>query len=663
MSKDKKDKKVKKQPVLPQKRKDEDLRAVFARHFPGALQPTANGGFAVSKAALQLALSPAGGEIIDEGLELRWVGKREAYHSAYTPNDKILKPLRADSVNFDGTGNILIKGDNLDALKLLRHNYFERVRVIYIDPPYNTKSEAFVYNDNFTKSQEEVLEELGYSDEQKDHIMNIAGSATHSGWLSFMYPRLLLAKDILADDGVIFISIDDNEQAPLKMLCDEIFGEDNFVNNFIWVNNIKGRQISNVGAAKTHESILAYAKNADNAREWLVHAKHSHELMPNAYGKAEYELLKDDHGEFVIKNELHNTNRDFHEGNRGNLVFNIHYNPKTGDIKFSDVGKNPVSFDGYVLISPKNNTDGVHKYLPWRWQKSRILREKNDLHFVNTRNGWKVYTKVRNWWMTRAKDLITNIGSQNDLLDMGMNYFNHPKPLALMKFLMSLAGGGGIFMDFFAGSATTGHAVMQLNAEDGGGRKFILVQLPEVIDAENNKASHDFVAKELGKEPTIFEVAAERLRRAGKQVQKEWQNKNGNLAKGAQPPDTGFRVLEVIADKGNEMYQLPLADIKQSDLANLPLDAPHDDETILFNMMTGEGIPLDAEVTVHVKGALYQAADILFVIGEFPVKDNYAALKNARLVCVYDGRIKKDQFILALKDNFAKKIAVKGKLR
>lgn len=658
-----KDKEPKKQQVLPQKGKGEELRKVFERHFPGVLQKT-NGGFAVSRSALQRALSPAGGEVVDEGFELRWVGKKEAYHNAYTPNDKILKPLRADSVNFDDTGNILIKGDNIDALKILRHNYFERVGVIYIDPPYNTKNEAFVYNDNFTKSQEEVLEELGYSEEQKDHIKNIAGSATHSGWLSFMYPRLLLAKDLLADDGVIFISIDDNEQAPLKILCDEIFGEGNFVNNFIWVNNIKGRQISNVGAAKTHESILAYAKNADDVREWSVNAEHAHELMPNAYGKFTYELMKDDHGEFVVKNELCNTNRAFHEGNRENLVFNIHYNPKTGDIKFSDTNGEPVSFDGYVMIPPKKNTDGVHKYLPWRWQKSRILREKSELYFEKTRNnGWKVSTKVRDWHLTRTKDIITNIGSKNDLLDIGMNYFNHPKPLPLMKFLMSFAKGEGIFMDFFAGSATTGHAVMQLNAEDGGARKFILVQLPEEIDAESNKASHDFVAKELGKAPTIFEVAAERLRRAGKQISKQWKKDNGKLAKDKQPPDIGFRVLEVVADNSNEIYERRLDDIKQDDLADLPPDAPHDDETILFNMMAGEGIMLDVPLREHSKGALYQAGDVLFVIGRFNIKEHYAALKDARLVCVYDARIENDGFILELKDNFAKKIAVKGKLR
>ena len=660
--------KTKKQPVIPQRRKNEELRAVLEKHFPGALQAK-NGGYVVNSAALQKAISPEG-KVIDEGLELRWVGKKEAYHSAYMPNDKILKPLRADSADFDGTRNILIKGDNLDALKLLRLNYFERVKVIYIDPPYNTTSDEFVYKDDYTKSEEEVLDELGYGADQKEHVKNINGDATHSGWLNFMYPRLLLAKDLLADDGVIFISIDDNEQAHLKLICDEIFGGGNFVNNFTWVNNLKGRQISSTGAAKTYESVLAYAKNTDNAGEWRVIAKHAHEFMPHAYGKSEYEVLSDDLGKFVVKNELHNTNQIFNEETRANLVFNIHYNPATEDIKFSDVGESPASFDGYVVIPPKENTNGIHKYRAWRWQKSRILDEKSELYFTNTPGGWKVYTKIRDWATTRAKDIITDIGSQNDLYNLKMNYFNHPKPLPLMRFLMSFAGKSGVFLDFFAGSATTGHAIMQLNAEDGGERQFILVQLPEEISPEKNKVPHDFVTKELGKEPTIFEIAAERLRRAGAKVREEWENTNGNLAGGAKPPDVGFRVFEIAEDVGNEMYQRPLAEIGQDDSARLPLGSPHDDDTVLYNMMLGESIPLGASVREHIEGVLYQAVtpppqsdNVLFAFGEFSVEENRRLLESADLVCVYDVRLENDKFVLDLEANFGKKVAVKGKIQ
>ena len=192
-------------------------------------------GFLVDKEQLQRALEPKNCEVTDEALELRWVGKKEAYHSGYSLTDKIIQPLKEQSKDFENTGNVLIKGDNLDALKLLQKNYFERIKMIYIDPPYNTQNDNFIYRDNFTKTQEEVLDELGYDKEQKEYIKNIAGAQTHSGWLSFIYPRLLLARELLRDDGVIFISIDDNEQANLKLLCDEVFGEMNFVANFSWV--------------------------------------------------------------------------------------------------------------------------------------------------------------------------------------------------------------------------------------------------------------------------------------------------------------------------------------------------------------------------------------------------------------------------------------------
>ena len=220
------------EPIIKQESKQDKLIEVFQKHFPQALQETEH-GFLVDKEQLQRALEPKNCEVTDEALELRWVGKKEAYHSGYSLTDKIIQPLKEQSKDFENTGNVLIKGDNLDALKLLQKNYFERIKMIYIDPPYNTQNDNFIYRDNFTKTQEEVLDELGYDKEQKEYIKNIAGAKTHSGWLSFIYPRLLLARELLRDDGVIFISIDDNEQANLKLLCDEVFGEMNFVANLV----------------------------------------------------------------------------------------------------------------------------------------------------------------------------------------------------------------------------------------------------------------------------------------------------------------------------------------------------------------------------------------------------------------------------------------------
>ena len=241
--------------------------------FPHAVSVDEDGKYVIDSQKLQMSLDPAKANIREDGYGLNWVGKKEAYHTAFSKNYKVLKPLNDDnSKNWDSTENILIKGDNLDALKILRHNYFESIKMIYIDPPYNTKNDGFVYNDNFTSNTEETLEELGYDKEYIDYIENIQGAKTHSGWLSFMYPRLLLAKDLLKDDGVIFISIDDNEVAQLRLLCDEIFGGDNFVGQFIW-QKASGNQNDSSGIAVSHEYVLSYVKVIDNLSSHLQISK------------------------------------------------------------------------------------------------------------------------------------------------------------------------------------------------------------------------------------------------------------------------------------------------------------------------------------------------------------------------------------------------------
>ncbi len=251
-----------KMPILnapsPAAQKLELLRELF----PQAIETAPDGSVCVNAAALQQALdpaNPAGIRVEEDGYELRWVGKREAYHTAFIPPQKILQPLPGDSLNWENTGNLLIKGDNLDALRLLRHSYFGQIKLIYIDPPYNTQSDAFIYCDDFSARQSEVLRQLGYSADNIDYIKNIYGARTHSGWLSFMYPRLLLAKDLLRDDGVIFISIDDNEQAQLKLLCDEVFGTENFVGQMVWKSRASEDTRAMTGVSTDHEYVLIYS--------------------------------------------------------------------------------------------------------------------------------------------------------------------------------------------------------------------------------------------------------------------------------------------------------------------------------------------------------------------------------------------------------------------
>jgi adenine-specific DNA-methyltransferase len=271
-------------------------------------------------------------------------------------------------------------------------------------------------------------------------------------------------------------------------LMDEIFDRKNYLNTFCWVNNLKGRQIAGKGAAKTYEYILVYAKNKDNKNigpfEILIEKAKS--LMPSSYKGFEYEVKSDQTGSFVLKNELHNTNSAFNEETRPNLVFNIHYNFKTKEVKFSDIDQD-VNFEGFVKIPPKKNNDGIHRFHAWRWSKEKILRELSNLEFVKIKDEVKIFTKTRKYDTTNLKDIITDITTTKGTYDIkalfeGNKHFNYPKPVELIKIFVSQTGSEDIILDFFAGSGTTAQAVLELNKEDGENRRFILVeQLDEHI--------------------------------------------------------------------------------------------------------------------------------------------------------------------------------------
>jgi adenine-specific DNA-methyltransferase len=354
------------------------------------------------------------------------------------PTLKEVKNRKLISDNSDPY-NILIEGDNYHSLSVLNYTHKGKIDVIYIDPPYNTGNKDFTYNDTFVDRED---------------------SYRHSKWLSFMNNRLKLARDLLKKNGLIFISIDDNEYAQVKLLCDEIFGHNNFINNFVWINNLKGRQLSNYGASKTYEYILCYGMLA--------------------------EIFEDDKGKYVIKNELHNTNSDFNEQTRPNLVFDIYYSPKIKKVKFSLDKKDK----GYIKINPKKNNNGVHKYHAWRWSKDKIINELDDLEFIKSGNTYKVFTKIRDINTTTIKDIITNINTNaggRDLKDIfGKKEFTFPKPIDLITFLLEFSSTKkSTILDFMAGSGTTGHAVLELNRQDGGNRKFILCTNNENKIAEN----------------------------------------------------------------------------------------------------------------------------------------------------------------------------------
>jgi adenine-specific DNA-methyltransferase len=369
--------------------------------------------------------------------------------------------------------HVLIEGDNLTALTMLHATHKGKVNVIYIDPPYNTGNKDFVYNDRFVDPED---------------------SYQHSKWLSFMRPRLVLARELLTSDGVIFVSIDDHEQAYLRVLMDEVFGERNKVNDFIWMNNLKGRQLSNGGAATTYEHILCYAKKP-GTKKFSLNASYASNLMPLVYSKQKYRILKDEEGEYALKNELFNTNSKFNEQSSPSMVFNIHYNGH--DVKFSSIDSDIV-YDGYTTIHPHVNSDGEHRYHAWRWSKKKIVKDLKDLIFIKDGDKYKIYTKVRSFNETSMKDVISNISTGNIDSILGKHKFQNPKPVSLIKLLIDVSTSqSSLVLDFFAGSGTTGQAVAELNKEDGGHRKCILVTNNFEQDGAENGIARSVTAVRL----------------------------------------------------------------------------------------------------------------------------------------------------------------------
>ena len=452
------------------------------------------------------------GEDVSEDRErfgLFWPGKKRALRAAQEPTSATLKPDIENSINWGSTENVFIEGDNLEVLKILQKHYHGKIKMIYIDPPYNTGKD-FVYPDNFKEGLDTYLAWSRQVNQEGKKINSNSETEGryHSNWLNMMYPRLKLARNLLTDDGVIFISIDDHELDNLMKLGKEVFGEANFLNTFVWVSNLKGRQISGSGAAGTKEYIVVFSRNASEVGEFRASGTRLKALMPTIYKGFNYIAEEDEHGPFVIKNELYNTNSAFNEATRPNLVFDIYYNPKSKEVRTESLSKNHVHKD-FIKISPRKNNNGVNMYHAYRWSQRKILAESFNLQFVEAGSEWKVYTKVRDVDGTSVKDLVMDITTSEgaaDITKVGLNanWFDYPKPVNLIKILVEMATNeDSIILDFFAGSGTTGHAVLNKNSEDGGQRKFILVQLPEPLDEESE-------ARKAGL-PKISDISRKRI--------------------------------------------------------------------------------------------------------------------------------------------------------
>lgn len=562
--------------------------------FPNAVTEAKKNGkteLAIDFDVLKQELSES---LIGEGKEryqMTWPGKRQAIVLANTSTTDTLRPCKEESVDFDNTQNLYIEGDNLNVLKLLRETYLGKIKMIYIDPPYNTGNDSFVYNDCYSMDEEEFLKAGGYYDENGNRVIDVkenkeSNGRFHTDWLNMLYPRLRLARDLLTDDGVIFISIDDNEQANLKKICDEIFGESNFVGQITVVGNPRGRDYG--GVARMHDYLLVYQKSYET----------------------EISLINDTNGEFKLFDklggfelrELRNRNIKFNKENRPNLYYPFYINTENTD----ENGLYEISLEpkrGWIELYPLES-QGVNTV--WRWGKQKSAQNLNlNIAAKSMKNGgFMIVEKYREskmmarsvWW---DKDSNTEKGTLlvKELLEGKI--FDYPKPIEMINRIIQMGSSQpdiDIILDFFSGSATTAHAVMQLNAEDGGKRKFIMVQLPEKCDekSEAYKAGYK----------NICEIGKERIRRAGKKINEE----NGLTA---QNLDTGFRVLKLDSSNMQDVYYNPAA-ITQT-LLETTIDNIKSDRTpldLLFQVMLELGVPLSAKIEENaVNGKTYYAVN------------------------------------------------------
>lgn len=477
---------------------------ILKTHFPQCF--TKEGAFDFEKFKAEIA--PTGENLSRESYGLHWLGKSYARLLA---TDKTTTFLTEDTAHNhlpenQNAENLLIKGDNLEVLKHLSNAYHSKIKMIYIDPPYNTGSDGFVYQDDRKFTSEQLQKLAGIEDYEAQRILEFTQSKSnsHSAWLTFMYPRLYIAKRLLTDDGVIFISIDDNEVAQLRLLCDEIFGEENFVGQITIVNNPRGRDYG--GIANMHEYLLVYAKSSLTELNGLN----------DANKKFQYQ---DDLGGFELR-ELRNRNIAFTDENRPNLYYPFYLNPNNKlDNNLLEISLEKK--EGYIKILPKQS-QGFNTV--WRWGKEKaqqninvdiVGKEMKDGGYMIVEKYRKTTKMARSVWADKEDNSEKGTLLVKELFE-GKKIFDFPKSRDMIKKIIEIGSNNNdIILDFFAGSGTTADAVMQLNREDGGNRKFILVQLPEPIDPKKNKTAYDFVKNELGvAQPTIFEITKERIIRA-----------------------------------------------------------------------------------------------------------------------------------------------------
>lgn len=536
---------------------------------------------------LKLVLSAGTGDYVvaddeRERYEFTWVGKRQAMIDAATPIRKTLRPCPEESKDWATTENLYLEGDNLEVLKLLQESYLGKVKMIYIDPPYNTGND-FIYKDNFTQSREEYEEELDMFDEEGNRLFQNTetNGRFHSDWCSMIYPRLQLARNMLSDDGVIFISIDDGESDNLRKICNEVFGESNFVADITLVNNLKGRNDKKY-IARANERLFMYVKSQSFDEYGLsLDAKVVLEYKEeDARGK--YRLL-----------ELRKRGGADTKLERPNMYYSFYINPTTGDVSLERDCT-------YTIEALPVKSDGVDGR--WRWgretakQKLELLvgkkvqgAEKYNIYEKDYLEDADGVRRIRPKSVMAGAAYSTDVATKEYRSIMSPIDFSSPKPVAMLSDLIEYSSepnSNAIILDFFSGSATTAHAVMQLNAEDGGNRKFIMVQLPEVCDPNSEAAKAGY--------KTICEIGKERIRRAGAKITEEQKNKNNGLfAEDSKPLDTGFRVFKLDTTNMKDVYYAA-GQLSQKDLWDTVSNIKDDrsDIDLLYGCLLDWGVQL-----------------------------------------------------------------------
>ena len=535
----------------------------------------------------------------EERYQFTWPDKKKAILLANSPINATLRPCREESVDFDNTQNLYIEGDNLDVLKCLKETYLGKVKMIYIDPPYNTGND-FVYEDDFAESTSEYLANSGQYDEQGNRLVTNSESngRFHTDWLNMIYPRLKVARDLLTEDGIIFISIDENEFSNLVKICNEIYGEKNYFSTIIVRSNSRGQTYKQI--AKTHEYLLAITKTEMTDLFELEKDLDKSDLN-----------LRDNVSAFNIR-ELRNRNPKFGKHNRPGLFYPIYINPSIIDKD----GFSPVSLirnDDYnIEVLPLNSTGGESC---WRWGKQKCVNNicsntlnSNLIAKPKSFGGFNIYEKYRKTtykpksiWDDNS--FLTETGTV-EVKKLGFTTeFDFPKPVELIKRCIELSSQDeDIIVDFFAGSSTTAQAVLEMNVKDKIKRRFIMIQLPVPIDINGYQ--------------TICDVGKERIRRVGKKIKEELEvgkQENGLFTEqeGKQILDIGFRVLKLDSSNMEDIYYSPAEYNQQTLFAKTEsFKSDRTSEDLLFQVMLELGATLDSKIEqIEIKGkTIYNVA-------------------------------------------------------